>query len=74
MTTRVVASSFVSADESKRAIDNVLGLHKFFKIAPSKLWKRRKKHIRSYGGLAFLGDKKCFKVGGNVRTQGFTRA
>ena len=59
----MVALDFISTDESKRTMDNVLGLQKFFKIVPSKLWKRRKTHIGSSGRVAFLGDKKCFKAG-----------
>jgi len=66
----VVASGFVSADESKKAMNNVLGLQKFFKIAPFKMWKRRKRHIQSDGRLAFLGDKKYFKVRGMSRPRG----
>ena len=42
----------------------------FFKTSPSNLWKRRKKHTRSYGDLAFLGDKKCFKAGRIVMSLG----
>ncbi|XP_052203134.1 uncharacterized protein LOC127808599 [Diospyros lotus] len=63
---KVFADIAAKGDEifkDMRTTANLLCIQRFFKPSPSKLWKRRKKHTRSCGGLAFLGDKKCFKAG-----------
>jgi len=62
----VIDFGCVPVEVDMRTIANLLCIQRFFKTSPSKLWKRRKKHIRSCGGLTFLGDNKCFKAGGIV--------
>ena len=63
---RVINFGHVPVKMDMRTTANLLCIQSFFKTFPSKLWKRRKKHIGRCGGLAFLGDKKCFKARGIV--------